>query len=279
MKLIKAILFIYFLCFTIISCKKSDINDNEESIINKTLKQQKNENIIYICGDEWMPFQGNINSDKPGYMVEVVNNIYKNTPYKIVYKTMPWNRSLLEVKNGRCTAVIGTSKKEARGLIFPEEEFYILDYIRFYVNSDNNWKYTGIKSLEHFTLGYIKGYGYSDEISNYIEKNKKTDKISATHGNDPLKKLIKKLIARRIDIAISSPHSMLWKLKTMGYSSNIITDAGFYKKSRQTIYMAFTPAQKISRKQSEIFTKGMRNLRKSGVLKILLKKYELPDWK
>lgn len=231
---------------------------------------------ITIRSDTWPPYNDEPGSAKPGYMIEVVEQIFAAKGHTIDYQLMPWNRCLEEVQKGTYDAAVGTDTSEAADFVFPSESFG-LNQNGFFVKKGSDWKYAGIDSLKSLRLGIIDGYGYTTKLDQYIEENGKSKKLFAATGDDALTKLIKMLKAGRLDVVVENINVMAQTLND-NQLENEIVNVGLTEESTM-LYIGFSPAQKSSREYSRIFDAGLAELRSSGKLQQILSGYGLKDWK
>ena len=229
---------------------------------------------IIIVADEWLPYCGKAGSTYPGYGVEIAQQIFEEAGHTFKYLNIPWIRAIDETRKGNYSAIIGAYKEEAPDFVFPEEEFGVSRYA-FYAKWGSLWKYAGIESLQSKKIGLIKGYSYGEELNAYFEKN--AQRVQYVSGSDPLYQNIKKLLAGRFDTLIAGENVMTYKIKQMGVGGEVIS-VGVTDISAN-LYIAFSPINKESAKYAEIFSKGIRNLKKSGKLDQILGRYELQYWK
>jgi polar amino acid transport system substrate-binding protein len=102
-------------------------------------------------------------------------------------------------------------------------------------------------------------------------------RVQYVSGIDPLYQNIKKLLAGRFDTLIAGENVMTYKIKQMGVVGEVI-NVGVTDISAN-LYLAFSPVNNESAKYAEIFSNGIRVLKKSGKLDQILDRYELPYWK
>ena len=229
---------------------------------------------IIIVADEWSPYCGRAGSTYPGYGVEIAKRVFEADGYTFIYLNLPWTRAIKETRAGKYNAIIGAYKDEAPDFVFPEEEFGVSRYA-FYAKRASQWRYVGIKSLQSKKIGLIKGYSYGEELNAYFKKN--AQRVQYVSGNDPLLLNIKKLLAGRFDTLIAGENVMTYKIKEMGVLGEVI-NVGVTDIS-DNLYIAFSPLNKESAIYAEIFSKGIRKLKKSGELDQILDRYELHYWK
>lgn len=233
---------------------------------------------ITIRADEWCPFNCTPGSEKPGYMIELARIIFEEKGHTIDYQAMTWARAIQMTEKGEIDAIVGATKNEAPGFVFPDiPQGYIRD--SFFVIKPGSWKYTGVESLEEVNLGVIRGYGYADAIQKYIDTNKNTLKVQEVSGNDALHQNIQKLLKGRID-ALTEEKSVFWNtVKEMGIKDKFAF-AGSDKDVGEDnyIFIAFSPKNPDSEKYAQWMTQGQTELRKSGKFAMILDKYGLDDW-
>ncbi|MCP4129540.1 MAG: amino acid ABC transporter substrate-binding protein [bacterium] len=279
MKKLSLLVIVILSAALLFSCGKKKETKDEDA--PGTVDTSNTVNLITVRADSWPPYNGDPNSPNPGYMVEVVNQIFKKEGFLIDYKLMPWNRSLKEVERGKYDAVLGASVECAK-CVTPKEPIQTFQN-RFFVKKGSKWRFKNIKSLENKSVGVIADYSYSSSFDKYLEKNKKDSKrIAIMFGDLSLQKNIKKLLSGRVDIILENPVVLRWEMKTIGVMDDEIIDAGMLSDSKDNLYMKFSPASNkkaTSEKYSALFDKGIKAMRKSGELGKILKKYNMKDWK
>jgi polar amino acid transport system substrate-binding protein len=64
---------------------------------------------ITVRADTWMPYNGEPNSDRPGYCIEMLKVIFEPMGYKIDYQIEPWTRATANAEAGKIDAIIGAA--------------------------------------------------------------------------------------------------------------------------------------------------------------------------
>ena len=229
---------------------------------------------LTIVADEWYPYNGKEVADDVGYGVEIVKNIFEKAGHTILYKVVPWNRAIMESREGKYNGIIGAFKYDAPDFIFPEEELGISE-TSFFVKKGTTWKYTGLESLLSVQIGIVKDYSYGEVLDSFFKANSQI--VQYVYGEDPLLLNINKLLNGRFDVLIEDTNVLLQKVKKLGISDQIIK-AGNLKEGDK-VYVAFSPAITKSGEYAETFTKGIKILKNSGYLEKILTKYGLKYWK
>ncbi|BAJ01920.1 substrate-binding periplasmic protein [Shewanella violacea] len=229
---------------------------------------------ITIRSDVWFPMNAAPGATPAGYMIDFANEIFNAAGHQIEYKTMPWERAVKQVRDGKFDCVIGAYTDDAPDFIFPKESWGT-DVSSFYVQAADSWRFKGDDSLKGKKIGIISGYSYGDKMDALIKANPASYK--AATGNDALEKNLKKLNAGRLDIVIESQAVGAAKVSELGLSANIVS--GGEDGNPTPLYIACSPSKASSQEYIDIIDKGTKQLRESGKLKQILSVYGLNDWK
>lgn len=230
---------------------------------------------IRVAREDWCPYTCTNESENHGFVLEIVEHIYKDAGHKLEYTSIPWPRASKEMKAGRQDMVLATSPYEFPEGIFPQEEIGVY-YNYFFTKKETDWHYQNLDSLNRVNIGGVKGYNYLD-IMPFISKNSHTDKVQLLTGSHPTERNIKKLLSNRIDVLIEDINVALYNAYKLGVHDKIKISGKEGKGIK--LYIAFSPVNKNAKSYAKIFDEGIRKLRKSGKLKEILSKYKLTDWK
>lgn len=227
---------------------------------------------LTVRADLWMPYNGDPDSDKPGYAIEIIRAICEPQSISVKYQTMAWNRAIEEAKAGKYDCLVGASKEDATGFIFPAEKMGVMT-TEFFVKAGNEKKVADIDSLKGLKIGIIADYAYNAELDKYIAENKADDtKIFVSTGEKALNRLIDMVEAGRIDGFIENPLVIANNERKAA-----VVSAGQIGSSLD-LYFAFSPILPSSQKYADLYDKGIKELRTSGKLKEILNKYSVADW-
>lgn len=238
-------------------------------ILAATLGLGTQADVLSLRGDVWCPFNCKPGSSQEGFLIDIAKEIFTKAGHTVDYKELNWSRTLQEVREGKLNVAVGASKEDAKDLLLPKEHLSVSQNC-FFGREDEPWSYTGPKSLESKKLAIANDYTYGDEIDGYINKNKNNDKIiDVTAGDDIIDKNVKKVTGKRVDILIEDKSVVGYyllknnlKLKNLGCL-----------KSSNNIYLAFSAKNPKSKSYVELFDKSYQELKKSGQLAVILKKY------
>lgn len=230
---------------------------------------------ISLVTDVWPPFTDEA-GENPGYMVEVAQKIFTKNGHTITYETMAWSRAVKITRAGKKDAIVGAAVGDAEDFVFHEEALGQLENY-FFVRKDSDWKYENIDSLKTVKVGVILDYDYGAAFMEYMNANKGSGKIDIMGGDDPLKKNILKLKAKRIDTMIEVKPVFDHTVKEMGVA-DLFKSAGSDGEA-DPVYIAFSPKNPKSKEYAKILSDGIKEMRQSGELATILAKYGQKDWK
>lgn len=228
---------------------------------------------LSIRADEWCPYNCDPTAGNPGFMVEIVTEIFSQKGIEIDYKLLNWARAVQDTERGDYDAIIGATKDDAPNFIFPTEKIGDSKNC-FYTKPESKWEYKGIKSLENIILGVIKGYSYFEELDNYVKSPANKKKIDENFGEDVQMRLINKLHSNRMDAFVENENVIQYMLtaNSKEIGSNKIKTAGCAPVS-QSLFIAFSPKKASSKARAEMFDNGLKEMKKNGKLTEITKKY------
>lgn len=233
--------------------------------------------VVTVRADEWCPYNCAPDSDKPGYMIEVLKLIFGKAGHTIDYETLNWARSIEEARSGKISAIVGAVVSDAEDLVYPKNAFG-MSANGFCLRKGEKWSYSSAKSFDGKVLGVIRDYSYDDEeIDGYIEKNKKNEKkIQVASGENALELNLRKLVKGRVDLVIDDVAVLQGTVKDLGLAGEVSCAASG---EPDPIYVAFSPKDPKAKEYAALFDKGIEELRRDGTLKKILAGYGLRDWK
>ncbi len=232
--------------------------------------------VISLRADEWCPYNCKLDSDKPGYMIEIAREIFKRAGHEVDYQVLNWMRSIAETREGRHTAIVGALRVEAPDFIFPGESLGIISG-GFAVRKNVHFRYNGPESFEGLTIGAIRGYDYLGGIDKYITAyGKVRTRVQLTSGEDALEQNLKKLVAGRVDVVLDDRNVLNLAIQELGFDHliDVAEPNGVVKHAN----IAFSPAHQRASDYAALHTDGIRDLRASGRLAEILGRYGLVDW-
>lgn len=229
---------------------------------------------LSVRADYWYPLNGEPDSERPGFAIEILRGIFSDSEWEIDYQLADWSRSLELARDGRIDCVVGVYRSEAPKLAYPETPL-AWDTAAFYVRADSDWRYHDPSSLQDVSVGLIAGYGYGEKLDRYIVEHRGDERLRFMHGHQPLRRNLKKLMRGRVDVLVESPFVMESQLRRMGLSDQV-REAGRVGQ-RMPLYFACNPDREGVTGLLSDFDRGMRELRETGEVGEIMSRYKLPD--
>lgn len=232
---------------------------------------------ISVRADVWCPYNCVPTDKKIGYAMEIVKTIFEKAGHIVDYQTLPWDQSIARARTGDFVAIIGAAKNDAPDFIFPAETIG-LSSTSYATLVDKGLTVKSTGDLSGKLLAVIQGYSYDVSLDGYIAKNKDDGhKIVFASGDDALENNIDRLIAGKADVIADDTNVLFYKTNKMGVSEKLKIDKSEDKLS--DIYIAFSPKNPKAKDYAALVDKGIADMRASGALKTILRKYGLSDWK
>jgi polar amino acid transport system substrate-binding protein len=228
---------------------------------------------VSLRADEWYPMNGVPNAAKEGFMIDLAREIFGGAGYDVDYKLMPWERALDEVRQGNADCVVGAYKADAPDFVFPQS-VWGMDSNTFFKLKENSWQFNGLDSLINQKVGMISGYAYGDEMNQFITAH--PDTFKAIGSNNALENNLKKLLGKRLTLVMESELVMTAKLEEMGLTGKVVSAGA--ESEAGAMYIACSPAKASSKTLVGLVDSQMPQLRTSGRLADILRKYGIKDW-
>ncbi len=229
---------------------------------------------IDVAQIDWCP-QICPKQEQAGYIVDVVTEAFRASPYKLKFQTLPWSRAIIRVQEGAADALLAPAKAEAPSLIYPA---YHVGWQRmcFLVKDSSDWKYEGLASLRGIDIGVARNTSMT-ELDEYLEQN--GDQFHfMPYTKDYVPLSLRMLNIGRFDTFIFTINSTLYKINQMGLKDKI-KSAGCL--TNTPVYMAFTPLQAKNEKMKKAaayLDERLETMMKEGRIGVIMAKYGLPDW-
>lgn len=228
--------------------------------------------VIHINAIDWCP-QICLDSNKPGYVVELVKKVFESSQYQLSIHIFPWSRAIRNVSSGKADALLSPAKSEAPNLLYPELPVGY-QQMCFFTLYNSSWRYDGISSLKGLQIGIATDTSI-EELNVFVKDNPSQFQFQPYHERY-IAQNIAKLEKGRIDSFLFTKNSTFFTLHQL-HKQGYIKEAGCL--SKEPIYMAFTPVtskqEKISMMMS-VFNNKLSAIKKTHYIKELIASYHLP---
>lgn len=251
----RVILIIVLFSFSEIQAKAA--NDS-----NPTLK---------IAAIDWCP-QLCIDNVNPGYINEIIENIYPANLYNLKVDYFPWSRAIKLVEQGKYDALLSPAKAEAPELKYP---FHAIgtQQMCFFTLKSKKWSFEGTASLYGMSIGVARDASI-EELNEFMVRNIESFQIQ-TYLSRYVEQNSYKLLKGRIDTFLFTKHTTMYELKRLGLS-NKIREAGCVSKAN--VYVAFTPLKAKEKYINELikrFDDLMPAMSESGIISNIINQYQV----
>ncbi|WP_186293302.1 ABC transporter substrate-binding protein [Chitinimonas sp. BJB300] len=229
---------------------------------------------VKISISPWCPY---ICEDKaaPGVLVEVTAAALLAKDLDSSFTSLPWLRLMATIKSGAMDAVLGIAKSDAPDLIFPSHSIGFYQPC-FYTQASSKWVYKDVSSLRHVRLSVLKGQTVNDqEVDDYIhDESTRRGAIDFLSTENYLTQHFRKLALGRVDVVLDDA-------RVVSHHLQQTTQANQFKQvsclKATPIWIGFSLVGKHSKAYAMAFDEGLNAIKKSGQLKLILKKYGIEE--
>lgn len=220
--------------------------------------------------------------DGYGYVIDIAKAIFEPLRHQTTYKTMQKKEALRKTGNGRYEMFAIISKAEnqklgAKKLVLPAHSIGSGE-LGFFVRTDSAWQFSGISSLSNIILATEKNASYG-ELEKYVTANEdKENYLVFSTGKNATDANLLKLIHGQANAVFGDVAKIKFYIKNMGLDNQIIAAGTLPKRPEDELYIGFSPKYADTKTLISKFDKGLAQIRKSGQLNEILRKYGLNDW-
>jgi len=228
---------------------------------------------ITLIAEENCPYYCTDTAKDKGFVVDIASHVFTELGYKVKYVTAESHEKALEgIREKKYDAILGASPKETPDLIFAKATLsYAYDVIL--VPKRSKWKYSSPASLNTLTLGVVQDRVYDDPINEHIAKHKEDPtKIQMTEGKYAMKHNLKKLRYEKVNALIDNQHSLQY---FYAQQKKLFPFKVAKKLSPTAVKIAFSPTDYKAPEYARKFSRGLRNLKGTKEMALILKKYGL----
>lgn len=230
---------------------------------------------VRLRADYWCPYNCDPSDKYPGYMIEIAQRAMARLGLSVDYRLMPWDRAMLEVRDGSIDGAVGATTLEADGLVLSDRLGSDADC--FFVLANNPWRYAGTDSLPAVLLAAVSGYTHDEgPIDAYIAANELSKgRVMTTKGEEASSRNVRLLLLGRVDVILDSQAVVAMEAGRLGQSKRLVK-AGCL--GALPLYIAFSPKHPHAQALVTALREEVSALRKSGRLAEILAHYGLEDW-
>lgn len=225
--------------------------------------------------DYYCPYVCDPQSSTPGYMIEILNRVFTKAGFQIDVKINNWARSIKETRSNQVQGLIATSKGDAPDLIYPLQPLGKMK-AAIYAHKKSVWSSNEPYSLINARIGVVNAYWYGERLDQVLKTHHKS--FFAFSGSKPLERILKMVFRGRLDGFIENETILNYKLIEKNISISELRRVRWVEIEDPYLYVAFSPQNSKSPIYAQILSQGVEELRHSGELRRILKKYQMKDW-
>lgn len=223
---------------------------------------------LRLRADLWYPFNAAPGDARPGFTIEVLEQIFSAHGIALDYQLAPWSRALELVHGGEADCVVGAYREEAPDLLYPRQ-YFAVDVPTFYVLAGDPWRYQGKASLDGKLVGVVDDYSYGEKFDTWMKAH--PHQVNVAYGDRPLLNNVRMLLAGRVNVVVETPAVMKALLSEHGLEDQL-REAGADLSGDARLYLACTNSPR-GRLFTEQFDAGWQRLQASGVLDEIYGRY------
>lgn len=230
---------------------------------------------LRLVGDDFCPYNCDAASGKPGYVVEVLEEIFVGHVSAVEYQMRPWSRAVRMVTNGDADILLANTYNSA-----PDPHLQLVmgeDSTCFLTRRDTRWRFTDMADLYQQRLGVIQGYHYDSggPLDQHLRSSNPL--VYLAKGESPLRSLLLMLTQQRLDVVLENCNVLTTKVSKMnlGPRTQIVGKLPGY---RADLHIAFSPADPEATRLMNRVREGLADMRRTGRLAAILQRYSVPDW-
>lgn len=226
---------------------------------------------LRLRADSWCPYNCDPGSDRPGYMVDIAKAVFEPQGITVEYRVLPWTEAVETARSGGAEGVIGATADDAPGFVFGAKALGFSSNI-LAARKGYRFTYDGVRSLEGQRLAAVRDYSYGEELDAFIAKG---GGVRLAEGDNAKMQNIELLLAGTVDLVLEDQNVMEYSLTAAGLTGLL----DLHRTGKTTpLHIAFSPANPRSADYARMLDQGVAELRASGRLAEILKRYGLTDW-
>jgi polar amino acid transport system substrate-binding protein len=235
----------------------------------------KREKLVIASGN-WCPYACNPKDPNPGYLIELVTEAFDIYEIDVEYKMMPWHTALDLLSEDKIDAVVGIGEAEGRGFVLTNVP-QAYGYVSAFTQSDSEWVYDGIESLNGKKMSLILDYNVEDSIKQFIAANfpKNPNLFIVETGENAVIEAIKSLIDKSTEIYVEDETVVNYYLDQ--HNIKTIRNAGRISPTALPIFVAFSTTSPKAEYFKKMLEEGSRSLTATGDVRELRKKYKISE--
>lgn len=235
-----------------------------------SLVKAEEKTLLNIAAIDWCPQICPNSVNKPGYLVEIVYNLFADSPYQIDIKTYPWSRAISLVRFGKADALLSPSKEEAPDFFYHQVPLSYQVHC-FFKRADDAWSYHNEDQLLTKNVVIYQDHSYGQILKKYLAADK-SGMFVLPYSDGYIQQAIELVRAKRADTFLFTVNSVTNHLLKNNIS-DIKRDQCIKK---DQLWLALSPTDVTkNEKVAHHIDSRLKDFIKTKSYKAILKKYHI----
>ncbi|MFC3152046.1 substrate-binding periplasmic protein [Litoribrevibacter euphylliae] len=220
---------------------------------------------------DWCPQICPQTPDKPGYMVEMANDVFKHSDFDLEFEYVPWSRAIYRVKVGETDALLSPSKDEAPELRYHSEPLSYQTHC-FWTLRNSGWHFDGVENLVRQPFVIYRDHSYASFFASGAVPITSDHYFELIYDERYIPRAIQLLEAKRANAFIFTANSVIFYQKRYGVQSLAIGEC--IKRDELWFALSPQPSDKIDGIQAHL-DDYLAQYKKTERYRALLEKYDI----
>lgn len=219
-------------------------------------------NTVNLATLDWEPYIGEKLKDQ-GYVATLVREAYRVSGYTSDLKFMPWARVVAMAREGKFDGYLPEYYSETLKKDFLVSEPFPGGPLGFFKRKGENISFKTLEDLKDYTIGVVRGYVNTEAFD-------KASFLQKDVANNDLTNL-KKLIGKRIDLAIADKFVGLYLLKQEMPDKAGEVEFILPPLEEKNLYLCIAKKAPDAEAKLKAFNEGLKIIRDNGTLSSIMK--------
>lgn len=225
---------------------------------------------IHVSAIDWCPQICPKTPERPGYLVEMIQDLYRKAGYELDFEYVPWSRAIVNVRTGRTDGLLSPSKDEA-----PDLEFHAIPLAYqthcFWKLSTSSWSYTDLESLNNTKFIIYRDHSYGPFLFTPEHKIEPYQYFELSYDEHYIDRAIALLKAGRAETFLFTANSVQYYLNQQ-HSTDVVMDACF---KRDELWFALSPKSDKLSQMRQVIDDTLAGYKRTNSYEALLARYHI----